>query len=197
MGALLFDEIESVTPTCRARSKAPLPLAFCRGKSRRPALLCRYNARPELFQVVKMQPVTNLFLLSPLLGRCCGTAPFLPCPVRRWTSSAGDSCDIVLVTGDAYRGSPSFGMAVIGRMLESQGFRVGIIANRTGHRKMTSCAWANPTLFYGVTAGNMDSMINRYTADKNCPRRRLHPGMWAASNRIAPPWSTPSAAKRP
>lgn len=77
-----------------------------------------------------------------------------------------DSCDIIVVTGDAYVDHPSFGMAVIGRTLEAQGFRVGIIAQPdwTSHEAFT--ALGKPNLFFGVAAGNMDSMINRYTADK-------------------------------
>jgi uncharacterized radical SAM protein YgiQ len=77
-----------------------------------------------------------------------------------------DSCDIILVTGDAYVDHPSFGMAVIGRMLEAQGFRVGIIAQPEWHSAEPFQALGQPNLFYGVTAGNMDSMINRYTADR-------------------------------
>jgi uncharacterized radical SAM protein YgiQ len=77
-----------------------------------------------------------------------------------------DSCDIVLVTGDAYVDHPSFGMAVIGRVLEAQGFRVGIIAQPDWHSAEPFKALGKPNLFWGVTAGNMDSMINRYTADR-------------------------------
>ncbi len=53
---------------------------------------------------------------------------FYRCRVKRWTNLAGISCDIILVTGDAYVDHPSFGMAICGRMLEAQGFRVGIIS---------------------------------------------------------------------
>jgi hypothetical protein len=77
-----------------------------------------------------------------------------------------DSCDIVLVTGDAYVDHPSFGMAVIGRMLEAQGFRVGIIAQPDWNSAAPFKVLGKPNLFWGVTAGNMDSMINRYTADR-------------------------------
>jgi uncharacterized radical SAM protein YgiQ len=76
-----------------------------------------------------------------------------------------DSCDIIIVTGDAYVDHPSFGMAVIGRFLESQGFRVGIIAQPRWQNTSDFMALGKPNLFFGVTAGNMDSMINRYTAD--------------------------------
>ena len=77
-----------------------------------------------------------------------------------------DSCDIIIVTGDAYVDHPSFGMAVIGRMLEAQGFRVGIIAQPDWQSAEPFKALGKPNLFFGVTAGNMDSMINRYTADR-------------------------------
>jgi uncharacterized radical SAM protein YgiQ len=82
------------------------------------------------------------------------------------TQLGWDSCDIILVSGDAYVDHPSFGMAVIGRMLEAQGFRVGIIAQPEWHSADAFQALGQPNLFYGVTAGNMDSMINRYTADR-------------------------------
>ena len=77
-----------------------------------------------------------------------------------------DSCDIVIVTGDAYVDHPSFGMAVIGRVLEAQGFRVGIIAQPDWQSAEPFKALGKPNLFFGVAAGNMDSMINRYTADR-------------------------------
>jgi len=76
-----------------------------------------------------------------------------------------DSCDIIIVTGDAYVDHPSFGMAVIGRVLEAQGFRVGIIAQPDWTSKADFQRLGKPNLFFGVAAGNMDSMINRYTAD--------------------------------
>ena len=77
-----------------------------------------------------------------------------------------DSCDIIIVTGDAYVDHPSFGMAVIGRLLEAQGFRVGIIAQPDWQSKAAFESLGRPNLFFGVAAGNMDSMINRYTADR-------------------------------
>jgi len=77
-----------------------------------------------------------------------------------------DSCDIIIVTGDAYVDHPSFGMAIIGRLLESQGFRVGIISQPEWNNKDAFMTLGKPNLFFGITAGNMDSMINRYTADR-------------------------------
>ncbi len=95
-----------------------------------------------------------------------GTAPFLPMSRAEMDKLGWDSCDIVLVTGDAYVDHPSFGMAVIGRMLEAQGFRVGIIAQPDWTSAEAFKALGKPNLFWGVTSGNMDSMINRYTADR-------------------------------
>ena len=77
-----------------------------------------------------------------------------------------DSCDVIIVTGDAYVDAPSFGMAVMGRFLEAQGFRVGIIAQPDWRDPESIKVLGEPNLFFGVTAGNMDSMINRYTADR-------------------------------
>jgi uncharacterized radical SAM protein YgiQ len=77
-----------------------------------------------------------------------------------------DACDVIIITGDAYVDHPSFGMAVVGRVLEAQGFRVGIVAQPDWTSADAFKALGAPTLFFGVTAGNMDSMINRYTADR-------------------------------
>ncbi|CAN7363943.1 YgiQ family radical SAM protein [Variovorax paradoxus] len=95
-----------------------------------------------------------------------GTAKFLPTTRKEMDALGWDSCDIIVVTGDAYVDHPSFGMAVIGRMLEAQGFRVGIIAQPDWQSAEPFKALGKPNLFFGVTAGNMDSMINRYTADR-------------------------------
>lgn len=95
-----------------------------------------------------------------------GTAKFLPTTRREMEALGWDSCDIIVVTGDAYVDHPSFGMAVIGRMLEAQGFRVGIIAQPDWQSAEPFKALGKPNLFFGVTSGNMDSMINRYTADR-------------------------------
>ena len=94
-----------------------------------------------------------------------GTAKFLPTTRAEMTALGWDSCDVIIVTGDAYVDHPSFGMAVIGRMLEGQGFRVGIIAQPDWQSADPFKVLGKPNLFFGVTAGNMDSMINRYTAD--------------------------------
>ncbi|MDT8991673.1 YgiQ family radical SAM protein [Curvibacter sp. APW13] len=95
-----------------------------------------------------------------------GVAPFLPMSRAEMDKLGWDSCDIVLVTGDAYVDHPSFGMSVIGRLLEAQGFRVGIIAQPDWNSAEPFKVLGKPNLFWAVTAGNMDSMINRYTADR-------------------------------
>ncbi len=95
-----------------------------------------------------------------------GTAPFLPMSRAEMDVLGWDECDIVLVTGDAYVDHPSFGMAIIGRLLEAHGFRVGIIAQPDWQSAEPFGALGRPALFFGVTGGNMDSMVNRYTADR-------------------------------
>src|ERR1700749_312033 len=93
-------------------------------------------------------------------------ALFLPMSRAEMTALGWDSCDIVLVTGDAYVDHPSFGKAIIGRLWEAQGFRVGIIAQPDWTNPDSLKILGKPNLFFGVTAGNMDSMVNRYTADR-------------------------------
>ncbi len=93
-------------------------------------------------------------------------APYLPMSREEMAALGWDACDIVLVTGDAYVDHPSFGMAIVGRLLEAQGFRVGIIAQPDWRSTADFARLGRPTLFFGVTAGNMDSMVNRYTADR-------------------------------
>jgi len=95
-----------------------------------------------------------------------GTAPFLPMSRAEMDQLGWDACDVILVTGDAYVDHPSFGMAIVGRLLEAQGFRVGIIAQPDWQSAEPFKALGRPTLYFGVTGGNMDSMVNRYTADK-------------------------------
>ena len=102
----------------------------------------------------------------PFWAKRFGPAPFLPMSRAEMEQLGWDSCDIVIVSGDAYVDHPSFGMAVIGRVLESQGFRVGIIAQPDWQSAEPYKALGKPNLFFGVAAGNMDSMINRYTADR-------------------------------
>ncbi|NBU89011.1 MAG: YgiQ family radical SAM protein [Betaproteobacteria bacterium] len=103
---------------------------------------------------------------KPFWAKRFGTAPFLPTSRAEMEQLGWDSCDVIIVTGDAYVDHPSFGMAVIGRVLEAQGFRVGIIAQPDWQSVDAFKALGKPNLYFGVAAGNMDSMINRYTADR-------------------------------
>src|SRR3984957_13088433 len=93
-------------------------------------------------------------------------APFLPMTRQEMAALGWEQCDVIIVTGDAYVDHPSFGMAIVGRVLEAQGFRVGIIAQPDWHSAEAFKALGRPNLFFGVTAGNMDSMVNRYTSDR-------------------------------
>ncbi len=111
------------------------------------------------------QTAPNLFSYPKYWAECYGAAPYLPMSRAEMDQLGWDSCDIIIVTGDAYVDHPSFGMSVIGRFLESQGFRVGIIAQPDWRTVDAFTALGKPNLFFGVTAGNMDSLINRYTAD--------------------------------
>ncbi|MEI6863701.1 MAG: YgiQ family radical SAM protein, partial [Candidatus Omnitrophota bacterium] len=77
-----------------------------------------------------------------------------------------DSLDVILVTGDAYVDHPSYGAAVIGRVLENAGFKVGVIAQPDCSSTDDFMRLGRPSLFFGVTAGNLDSMVANYTANK-------------------------------
>ncbi len=112
------------------------------------------------------EPSTQLFDYPKYWAECFGVAPFLPMSRAEMDTLGWDSCDIIIVTGDAYVDHPSFGMAIVGRLLEAQGFRVGIIAQPDWHSADAFRVLGKPNLFFGVAAGNMDSMINRYTAER-------------------------------
>ena len=117
-------------------------------------------------RIMQLQPTRNLDEYRPYWAECFGIAPFLPTSRAEMDALGWDSCDVIIVTGDAYVDHPSFGMAVIGRVLEAQGFRVGIIAQPEWRGTEEFSVLGKPNLYFGVAAGNMDSMINRYTADK-------------------------------
>jgi uncharacterized radical SAM protein YgiQ len=112
----------------------------------------------------------NLFSYRKYWAERFGTAPFLPMTRDEMDALGWDSCDIIIVTGDAYIDHPSFGMAIIGRLLEAQGFRVGIISQPDWASAEPFKALGKPNLFFGVTAGNMDSMVNHYTSDRRLRR---------------------------
>ncbi|MGB9096147.1 YgiQ family radical SAM protein [Erwinia sp.] len=125
-----------------------------------------------------IQPERELFDYPQYWAACFGPAPFLPMSREEMDTLGWDSCDVIIISGDAYVDHPSFGMAIIGRMLEAQGFRVGMIAQPDWSNKEDFMRLGKPNLFFGVTAGNMDSMINRYTAD----RKRRHDDAYTPDN---------------
>jgi len=112
------------------------------------------------------QPAPDLFAYRRHWAHKFGPAPFLPMSREEMDLLGWDSCDIIIVTGDAYVDHPSFGMAVIGRVLEAQGFRVGIIAQPDWRSADDIARLGRPNLYFGVTGGNMDSMVNRYTSER-------------------------------
>ena len=114
----------------------------------------------------RMNRTPDLFSYRQYWAKRFGTAPVLPVSRKEMEILAWECCDIILVTGDAYVDHPSFGMALVGRLLEAQGFRVGIIAQPDWRSAEAFRQLGKPNLFFGITAGNMDSMVNRYTADR-------------------------------
>ena len=127
---------------------------------------------------------SSLLLQLPVIGAgAAGLSPQTmrptpPLPMSRAEMAARgwDEVDIVFVTGDAYVDHPSFAMALLGRLLEAQGFRVAILSQPDWHSCDAWRTFGRPRLFFAVSAGNMDSMINHYTANKQgSQRRRLQP----------------------
>lgn len=91
---------------------------------------------------------------------------FLPINKKDMKKRGWDCVDFVYVTGDAYIDHPSFGSAIISRLLESRGYRVGIIAQPDWRKKESIQVFGEPRLGFLVTAGNMDSMVNHYTVSR-------------------------------
>ena len=120
--------------------------------------------RAERTDFIPLIPDQGLFDGPPI--RALKPAPFLPMSRAEMEQLGWEQCDIIIVTGDAYIDHPSFGMAIIGRLLEAHGFRVGIIAQPDWRSAADFTRLGAPRLLFGVTAGNMDSMVNRYTADR-------------------------------
>ena len=117
----------------------------------------------QINTIPAVKPITQY---RPYWAKRFGTSKMLPMSREEMDDLGWDSCDIILVTGDAYIDHPSFGMALVGRLLESQGFRVGIIAQPDWSDAEAFKVLGKPNLYFGITAGNMDSMVNRYTADR-------------------------------
>jgi uncharacterized radical SAM protein YgiQ len=109
---------------------------------------------------------TPTSLLDRLPARPVTPAPFLPMSRADMARLGWDACDVILVTGDAYIDHPSFGMALVGRLLEALDLRVGIISQPDWKSVTAFRALGRPRLYFGVTAGNMDSLVNRYTSDR-------------------------------
>ncbi len=133
----------------------------------------RRNAAKVLLMTAVIAPTMSVAPAAKLLtsyrpfwAKRFGIAPFLPTTHAEMDQLGWDQCDILLVTGDAYIDHPSFGMALVGRLLEAQGFRVGIISQPDWTSAEPFRALGKPSLFIGITAGNMDSMVNKYTADR-------------------------------
>lgn len=108
----------------------------------------------------------TLFSYRPYWAKRFGAALQLPTTRAEMDALGWDSCDVIIVSGDAYVDHPSFGAAIIGRLLEAQGFRVGILPQPDWHQVNAFRELGKPNLFFGVTAGNMDSMVNHYTSDR-------------------------------
>src|SRR5437660_11246194 len=110
-------------------------------------------------------------------------APPLPMTRAEMAARGWDHVDVVFVTGDAYVDHPSFAMAILGRVLEAAGFRVAILSQPDWH----SCApwrqFGRPRLFFAVSGGNMDSLINHYTAN----RKLRNDDAYSPGGRIALP----------
>ncbi len=113
-----------------------------------------------------MPQAVPLFSRPKYWAESFGIAPELPMSRAEMDRLGWEACDVIVVTGDAYVDHPSFGMAVIGRVLEAQGYRVGIISQPDWHSADPFRELGRPNLFFGVTAGNLDSMVNRYTSER-------------------------------
>lgn len=108
----------------------------------------------------------NIFSYTSSRTKRSKAVPFLPMSREEMELLGWRYCDIIIVSGDAYIDHPSFGASVIGRVLEAQGFKVGIIAQPDWRSVKDFKALGRPRLYYGITSGNMDSMVNRYTAER-------------------------------
>jgi len=122
------------------------------------------SARWQIVSPSRLRP--TLFTRRKYWAHRFGVAPVLPMSRAEMDQLGWECCDVILVTGDAYVDHPSFGAALIGRVLEQQGFRVGIIAQPDWRSANAFARLGRPALMFGVTAGNMDSMVNLFTSEK-------------------------------
>ncbi len=130
----------------------------------------------------------NTISRSPTPTPTHSSRPPLPMSRREMDQRGWDQCDIILVTGDAYVDHPSFGVALIGRHLESLGYRVGIIAAPNPNEVESFRVLGRPRLFWGVTAGNLDSQLARLTVMRK--RRRDDPYLPDGQGDLRPPNAT-------
>ncbi len=108
---------------------------------------------------------TPLPIITPPAAAAAPAAP-LPMSREEMAARGWDAVDVVFVTGDAYVDHPSFAMALLGRLLESEGFRVAILSQPDWRSCEPWREFGRPRLFFAISAGNMDSMINHYTANR-------------------------------
>ena len=97
-------------------------------------------------------------------------APFLPMSRREMDLLGWEELDILIITGDCYVDHPSFGTSIIGRLLESCGYKVGIVAQPDWRTPEALQVMGTPRIGIGVSSGNMDSMVNIYTAGRRLRR---------------------------
>jgi uncharacterized radical SAM protein YgiQ len=109
--------------------------------------------------------IADRFLTSLPVANRIGNQP-LPMTMQEALDRGWDELDVVIVTGDAYIDHPSFAMSILGRVLEAAGFRVGIVSQPDWRSCEDWKRFGRPRLFFGISAGNMDSMINHYTANR-------------------------------
>ena len=135
--------------------------------SHRPGPVRPHAHRAARWSNTRMDAARDLFSYRKHWAHRFGPAPFLPMSRAEMDELGWDSCDVVLVTGDAYVDHPSFGMAIVGPCARGAGVsRRDHRAARLALGRTTSPQLGQPNLFFGITAGNMDSMVNRYTADR-------------------------------
>jgi len=103
-----------------------------------------------------------------------GAAPPLPISMEEARREGIDRFDVVLVSGDGYVDHPSFGVGLIGRVLQDAGYAVGIIPQPDWRRDEDFSALGEPRLFFGVASGNVDSMVNNYSPNKKRRRRDVY-----------------------
>ena len=112
-------------------------------------------------------PTTYLPIITqPAALAASPASPPLPMSREEMFARGWDEVDVVFVTGDAYVDHPSFAMALLGRLLESEGFRVAILSQPDWRSCEPWRVFGRPRLFFAISAGNMDSMINHYTANR-------------------------------